>query len=414
MWAATSAGAGFSETRRFLNLRADPVWYQLTLWHMYDSVDYAGNLFNVPMVAYAGEIDPQKQASDAMLTAMDAEGLKLERIIGPNTAHAYEPNARKQLAARLDELATKGRDPSPREIKFTTWTLRYNHMFWVVLDGLGQHWDRARADAKVENNTVTMKTVNVTALHLNWTAGLAPWAPGATATLNLDGDPIALPAVAADKSLNVALVKSPAGHWQIGTLPATALLKRPGLQGPIDDAFMDSFIIVRPTGQPLNAVVGKWTLSEADRAIQQWHSFFRGEPRVKTDADITDADIAASNLVLFGDPSSNAVLKRVVDRLGIQWNAKTVTAGAQSFPSDTHVPVFIYPNPLNPAHYVVINSGFTFHDQSNNDRQNSKLPDWAVVDTSQPGAPDNGVVHIPAAIKAAGFFDENWMVKNHP
>ena len=37
------------------------------------------------------------------------------------------------------------------------------------------------------------------------------------------------------------------------------LLKRHGLQGPIDDAFMDSFLIVRPTGTPLNEKVGAWT-----------------------------------------------------------------------------------------------------------------------------------------------------------
>jgi pimeloyl-ACP methyl ester carboxylesterase len=424
LWAATSAGAGFTETRRFLNLRFDPVWYQLTLWHMYDSVDYAANLFNVPMIAYAGEIDPQKQASDAMLTAMDAEGIKQERIIGPNTQHMYEPGARKELMARLDELARIGRDPAPKQVRLTTWTLRYNHMFWVALDGLEKHWDRARADARIDNDAITVKTTNVTAMHLDFKAGLAPWQAGATPALTIDGDAITLPAVAADKSLNVPLMKSE-GHWKIGSDDVSVTIaggqvfkvlhKRPGLQGPIDDSFMDSFIFVRPTGQPLNDAVGKWTSSEADRAIQQWHAIFRGEPRVKKDTEITDADIASSNLVLFGDPSSNAILKRVTNQLGIQWTAQNVTAGSQTFSADTHVPVFIYPNPLNPAHYIVVNSGFTFHNQSNNDMQNSKLSDWVVVDTAEPGAPDTqeqNTVHIPAAIKAAGFFDESWMVKN--
>ena len=31
--------------------------------------------------------------------------------------------------------------------------------------------------------------------------------------------------------------------------PTATWRKKPGLQGPIDDAFMDSFIMVRPTGQ---------------------------------------------------------------------------------------------------------------------------------------------------------------------
>ena len=42
--------------------------------------------------------------------------------------------------------------------------------------------------------------------------------------------------------------------------------------------------------------------------------------------------------------------------------------------------MLIYPNPLNPKQYVVLNSGFTFreYDYLNNARQVPKLPDWAV------------------------------------
>ena len=50
------------------------------------------------------------------------------------------------------------------------------------------------------------------------------------------------------------------------------------------------------------------------------------------------------------------------------------------------MPVLIYPNPLNPKKYVVLNSGFTFreYDYLNNARQVPKLPDWAVIDVTTP------------------------------
>ena len=110
-WAAGAPGAGFTETEVFLRgalARQPQNAVQRTLWHMYDSTDYAVNAFNLPVVAYSGGIDPQKQAADAMAAAMIQEGLTLEHVIGPETGHAYEPRARQQVQDRLDALAEKG------------------------------------------------------------------------------------------------------------------------------------------------------------------------------------------------------------------------------------------------------------------------------------------------------------------
>ena len=65
----------------------------------------------------------------------------------------------------------------------------------------------------------------------------------------------------------------------------------------------------------------------------------------------------------------------------------------------------IYPNPLNPRRYVVLNSGFTFRefDYLNNARQTPKLPDYAVVDVRVPTT-----ARAPGGIVDAGFFGEKW------
>jgi len=285
-WAAGAPGAGFTETEVFLRGglgRQPQSAVQKTLWHMYDSTDYAINTFNLPVVAYSGEIDAQKQAADAMAAAMVEEGLKLEHIIGPNTAHAYEPGARQRLQDRLDQLASQGRNPAPGEIHFTTWMLRYNKMFWITVDAMEEEWQRARVSAKVEGNTIAATTSNVTAMHLDFEHGLAPFAAGSKPVLKIDDATITLPAVSGDRSLSAALVRN-GSTWQIGELPA-GLRKARGLQGPIDDAFMDRFVIVRPTGTPLSAAAGKWAREQADYAISEWVHFFRGEPIVNTPAN---------------------------------------------------------------------------------------------------------------------------------
>ena len=110
---------------------------------------------------------------------------------------------------------------------------------------------------------------------------------------------------------------------------------------------------------------------EMKHAVDHWRTQFRGEARVKDDKDVTDADIAANNLVLWGDPSSNAVLAKIADKLPIRWDADGVRVGDRTYNAGHHVPVLIYPNPLNPKRYVVLNSGFTFreYDYLNNARQ---------------------------------------------
>jgi dienelactone hydrolase len=409
-WVAGAPGAGFSETEVFLRgalARQPQNPVQRTLWHMYDSTDYAINTFNVPVVAYSGGIDAQKQAADAMAAAMLQEGLTLEHVIGPETGHAYEPRARQQVQDRLDQLAARGRNSVPKEIRFTTWMLRYNTMFWLTVDAMQEEWQRARVNARVDGNTIHLTTTNVTALHLTFPPGLAPFPAGTKPSANIDGATVPLPALSREGSLSAGLINV-GGVWKLGELPAGALRKIHGLQGPIDDAFMDSFVFVRPTGKPLSEALGKWEQDQADYAISEWNHFFRGEPRVKRDTDVTAADLAAHNIALFGDPSSNAVYRRIAGRLPIEWRADgAVIVAGETFSKD-HAPVFIFPNPLNPRKYVVINSGFTFHDQSNNDMQSPKLPDWAVVDITKPG---NNYQYLPLHVESQGFFDEAWTLK---
>jgi hypothetical protein len=278
-------------------------------------------------------------------------------------------------------------------------------MFWITVDAMGEEWQRGRVNAKIDGNTITLTTSNVTALHLDFAPAEAPFPAGSKPILKIDEATVALPAANSDRSLKVGLVRNGA-TWKVGELPA-GLRKSHGLQGPIDDAFMDRFVIVRPTGTAMTETAGKWAREQAEYAISEWVHFFRGEPIVKNDVQILAEDIANSNLALFGDPSSNAVYKRIADRLPIRWRADGVVVGGDRFDAN-HAPVFIFPNPLNPKKYVVINSGFTFHDQSNNDMQSPKLPDWAVVDMAKPG---NNYKYLPLFVESQGFFDESWKLK---
>lgn len=408
-WAAAAPGAGFSETPDFLKVfqkeTLKPTWWEQKLWQMYDCPEYAPNFFNVPTVAYSGEIDSQKQAADVMAKALAAEGITLTHIIGPKTGHSYHPAAKAEIDRRIDSIVARGRNPVPRKVRLATPTLKYNRQYWVTVDALGKHWEPARVDAMLaDDHSVQATTQNVTALTFSMDSGCCPLDLHRAPEVTIDGQKLQGAPVESDRSWKASFRKT-GGRWEPAGAAEAGLVKRHDLQGPIDDAFMQSFMIVRPTGTPLAPGVSKWVDAELAHAIKEWRRQFRGDARVKNDADITDADIAAHNLVLWGDPGSNRILARIADRLPIRWTAENVTVGGKSYPSSTHAPILIYPNPLNPQRYVVINSGFTFreYDYLNNARQVPKLPDWAIVDTTTP--PNS---RYPGKIVNANFFGEKW------
>ena len=421
-WAAAAPGAGFSETAQFLRVfqdeKSQPTWYERKLWHLYDCTDYALNLFNCPTVAYSGEKDRQKQAADMMQAAMRKVGLHLVHVIGPGAGHFYEPKAKAEVARRIDAIAGRGRRALPRRVRFTTWTLRYNRCAWLRIDGLEQHWERATVDAEfLANNGIRLATKNVTALTLSVPPGSCPIDATRIPKVAIDGKwitgkEIPVPPVLSDRSWTLHLRRPAGGEWAVVDRVGDGnLCKRHGLQGPIDDAFMDSFVMVRPTGQALNDKVGAWAKGEMEHALTHWRQQFRGEARVKDDTAVTEADIASSNLVLWGDPSSNKVLAKIADRLPIRWTAQEVRVGKEKFAAGDHVPVLIYPNPLNPKRYVVVNSGFTYreYDYLNNARQVPKLPDFAVIDVKSPPTSQR-----PGGIVTAGFFTERWQLPPQP
>lgn len=412
-WFAANPGAGFSETAKFLrhfqDEETEPTWFERRLYHLYDATDWAPNLFHCPTVAYSGEDDPQKQAADVMEEALAEAGIKLRHVVGPKTKHRYHPESQATVERLMDSLAETGRDRFPSAIHLVTYTLKYNRMGWVTIDGIAEHWQRAAVEAVMsDSSSVDVATNNVTDLTFDLPAGWCLLDVDQPVSVIIDEQEVFVPQPLSDRSWHAQLHLDE-GKWTAGPRLATRLRKRHNLQGPIDDAFMDSFIFVRPSGDAAHQAVGEWVDRELERAIEHWRRQFRGDARVKFDHEITDDDIASANLVLWGDRSSNKILARIADKLPIVWRKDSIVAGDQSFAADRHALIMIYPNPLNPRRYVVLNSGFTFRDFAylNNARQVPKLPDWAVVDVRVP--PD---ALWPGKIAAAAFFDEQWQIKS--
>jgi pimeloyl-ACP methyl ester carboxylesterase len=402
-WAAIAPGAGFAETAVYQNIFAKkpaPTWWEQKLWNLYDVPPIAANFANTTTVAYSGEIDKQKQAADLMASAFKREGMKLTHLIGPKAGHKYEPKAKLEVARQVNAAANKGANSYARKVRLTTFTLRQNQMKWLSVWGLEQHWKEARVEAEhVDDWQYRVKTQNVTALKLGQLK--VPNQGTTNYVVTIDGQTLKTK----PKRNAPILLRKFENRWEVVlSLQQNSLVKSPGLQGPIDDAFLDRFMMVKPSGKSMNAALGKWVDREMNEAITQWHRQFRGNARVISDTHLTRKNFS-QNLILWGDPKSNSMIAKIAGHLPIVWTEKGIQLKDKSWPADKFVPVLIYPNPFDLRYYVVINSGFTFskYGHLSNSMQNAKLPDYAVLDMRVPITE-----RIPKGVAHAGFFGERW------
>ncbi|MDB6135657.1 MAG: phospholipase/Carboxylesterase [Verrucomicrobiales bacterium] len=406
LWAVMHAGAGFADVRRYRKMTdADvaklPDWERL-LWGQNDVPDYARNLLNVPVIAYSGEIDPQRATAAVMAEAFQKEGAVLTHLIGPGVLHKYEAGVKKEVEARIQQALLHPPASRPLKLTFQTRTLDYSRLHWLQVTGLERHWQDSRVDAALDQpipqaRRLELTTGNITSLRLQAPEGES-FAKGLAIQINGTSLEMDQPAAV------IPLIREN-GRWRTGEPPAQGLRKQPELQGPIDDAFTAPFLFVLPDQPGAVPEVDAWIRAEAAAQQSRWRSLMRGDVRAKPASAVTPQDIRDFNLILWGDAASNAVTDQVLPKLPLLWTADRIQAGGRTYSAKDHVPVMIYPNPLNPARYVVLNSGLTFREahSKTNSLQNPHLPDWAVLNIQSPPTAESA-----GRVEAAGFFDEAW------
>lgn len=406
-WATVEAGAGDNESHR-MRVLPDLAPHQQAMCRIFDNMyEWMLNAWNMPFIGYVGEIDGSFSKHVAARRQLAQEGFHFEGLsftnglrvteapwivffVAPNTPHATDPEFRKRMDAIHLENLKRGL-VSPDRLRFLTYTTRYNESHWVTLDGLEQHYQRAEIDAtrSADRTRYDIKTKNLTRLTLRETEKAA--------SISIDGQ-----ALTVTPSPQVGLEKEQ-GAWRLAAEAEPGRLrKRHGLQGPIDDAFLEPFLIVKPTGTPWSAAAQQMALDILARFDKQYQLAYRGLLRVKDDKDVTEADMARYHTVLFGDPGSNRWITRLQGKLPLQWDRQWIALGKHRYASGAVLPAMIYPNPLAPGRYVVFNSGLTaLWEDWAGDFATPQYGDFALLRVGQKDPPD---------VAAAGLFDEAWQL----
>ena len=416
-WVAVGPTAGPVDTivfagaprSHFIKLAPLTPWQKLLL-HEVDAIDYAANGSMTPVVCLMGDQDAYFPSHLQIEQAFAQEGVPLVALVDRGAGHGVTPKAFQEQLRLLGEHAAKGKDPAPHHIRFVTWTLKFSRCDWIEVLGLAQHYERAEivADLAMDGSVKVAEPRNITRFSI-----AAPALQSSSATLTIGGTNVAVPPPKSSEPRTVVVERS-SGKWQcLGNVSEVALRgKRPGLQGPIDDAFATPFLCVRGTGQPLNPAVHAWAIANLNRFADEWRRHYRGYLPLKDDTDLTPHDVQRCNLILFGDPGSNHWIRDCLPKLsGVQWTRDEIQLGKQRYSATETGLQLIYPNPLpgGEGRYAVFNSGHTYHDF---ELQLSymvfpRLGDWAVLRVGD-NSRSQLVSEVAENVVTSGFFDENW------
>jgi dienelactone hydrolase len=423
-------GAGFTTTRGYVaDLPATLPPHVAAGLHIYDAVDWAANAMNVPIVCYSGEKDAQRQAAVNIENALRnfPEPLRFTHLVAPGLEHVMPPEWQARAEAGYRQFAGPGREP-PARIRFVTYTPAFGACDWLTVDALQQTLRPALVDGIREKNRFALTTTNVRRLALHPTQANLPvtvvidgqtlqvQAPAATlpaATPTPASRSVVFGTSALDRSLpGTVVLERQDDLWRVVDQPelsrrlATHPEKRRGLTGPIDDAFRGPFVVVGPSQAGWSSSTDAWTRASLDQFAKVWERYFRGVLPVRDAAQVDLAQPLGKHLVLFGDPHSNPLLAQLLPRLPVEWTAERLVVGGQSYDPRQHLPALIFPNPADPQHYVVINSGHTFAEddlRGTNALLYPRWGDWGVIRPT-PTAEQPLAHELPAS----GLFTEFW------
>lgn len=301
-------------------------------------------------------------------------------------------------------LLANTRDPYPAELMFYTTNLRVEHeKAWIaVLEQETVH-EPTTVDARVTSDGIELSTTNVTRMAVD-TAVLDEAPTRADSRITVNGEPHGLD----DRRGRVVEVDQRAAV-EVRESPRTQRsgVKGPDQYGPMREVHHEPYRLVYGTqGSDEETAI---TRNLANVRSQRLVDRARAPAVVMPDADVTRDHVRDYNLVLFGTPSSNAVLDRYRDSFPIRVGDGEVTVGEQTYSGDLGVS-FVYPNPQNADRLVQVDTGTTPRGA-----RLTRLRDWTPTQVATPDYQvyDETVRHQKwNACRAAGFFDKRWQLSS--
>jgi hypothetical protein len=308
------------------------------------------------------------------------------------------------VASQFDWLLARRKAPEPGKVRVKASRLRYGRSDWVEIRRFERLLEFGDVEAEMaDDGLMTVKTGNVAKLALY--APSAKW-PDTGLRVRVDGQELEIP-TGSQQEAPVILCKSKR-WWAVGTA-RQGLHKRAGLEGPIEDAMMSRFIVVYGT-QGEDAVENTVLRREAEALRDQWAKRFGYPCLFKADTEVTEDDISHANLVCYGRPDQNLIVRRAADGLPIQFSGREIRFSGQSFTGDQAGVKFCYPNPLQPDRYLVVFAANSWPGMFQANNRFGNWFDWSAYENRNyfDYAIYDERTNSPETFLIFGYFDQYW------
>ncbi len=383
-----------------------------------DPATYAENLCNLPAYCIHGATDEIVPVGHARSMTSRLKALKypVRYVELPTIGHGGFPS--EEIKKQREWLLQQVRNPKPASVRFRTNKLRYPGAYWLYIDSFQTPVPFAHIEARASGSLLDVSTRNVHALSIDL---LRCPLVGKKGQVKVDGkvayegdigpgasSPASSPPPGVGAGTRLRLALDANGLWKTAT-PPSGRLKRAGLEGPVEDAFMSPFLLVY--GTTSNTAFARWIVkSEADRLAADWFRMYTQPPRMKADVEVSEEDLANYNLILYGGPNDNVLTAQVMPKLPIRLEGSRVRFGKETLSGDNLGVKFCYPNPLNEQRYVVVFAGTTWRALFQINNRFGNWFNWGVYDNrnwSDFFVFDDRSVSTDTSV-AVGFFDRNW------
>jgi predicted esterase len=402
-FSAVLAIAGAPSWLQYAGGKIDPL--QAQELRPLSAMELAENAINTDFRFFHGKVDPGPMRP----AFVEAFGKQIAKLGVPYTEKWFDTGHDLlylvvRQGAVFKDLEHVTRKHKPSEVRLITGDHRAAQQHWLRVTSFTRLPELARVRATAQANEIRLDVTGADAFEVAWKD--APLDQAADVQWVINGVAVAK---STKQGLQDKVSFTRAGeHWRLGSpeLPKNALRKQTGSAGPVTDAYYGPMLHVYGTSNPAHSVELR---KQAERGARGWPLWlWRVDQPVVADTEVNDDMLRDHNLVLYATPGSHALLSRIEAQLPIRVEADAVVIGSQRFSDKGVGTKFIYPNPLNPKRYVIVQAAPTLEAVKAGYNLPDFLPDYVVYDAKSTRTRPR--LLFPSPPPALGYFNQAWQI----